>query len=307
VRPTRALGLLYALVAYVAAVRALLYLVCFLENVWVRRTVDSGPVSPPLGAAAVDLGLFALFAASHSVLALPAWKRTLARLLPPALERSTYVLVAGLVLALLFWQWRPLPATVWRVDSPLPHGLLRGLGIAGWLLAVVALRTLGHARTFGLSQAWHWARGREPRPETLVRRGVYRLIRHPLDLAFLLGCWATPEMSAGRLLFAAAATSYIGVGTLFEERHLRARLGEPWERYRREVPALLPRLRRPAPAPALAAHPAAPSPPAPGASATPAPVGQPRPPLPSEQALATEARLLLGPSLPGEGREGSGE
>lgn len=242
-RPSRALGLLYALVAYVVAVRSLVYLVCFLENVWVRHTVDSGPATAPLVAAAIDLALFALFAASHSVLALPASKRALARALPPPLERSTYVLVAGLVLALLFWQWRPLPATVWHVESPLLRALLRGLGIAGWLLAIVALRTIGHARMFGLSQAWRWARGRQPRPETLVRRGVYRVVRHPLDLAFLLGSWATPEMSAGRLLFAATATLYIAVGTVLEERHLRARLGETWESYRREVPALLPRLR----------------------------------------------------------------
>ena len=237
------LGFLYALVAYVVAVRSLVYLVCFLENVWVRRTVDRGPVSSPLAAAAVDVGLFALFAVSHSLLALPAAKRALARVLPPALERSTYVLLAGLVLALLFWQWRPLPAPVWHLDSPLARGLLRGVGIAGWLLAIVALRTLGHARMFGLSQAWHWARGHDPLPERLVRRGIYRVIRHPLDLAFLLGSWATPEMSAGRLLFAATATLYIVVGTRLEERHLRDRLGETWESYRREVPALVPRPR----------------------------------------------------------------
>lgn len=242
-RPSRVVGFLYALVAYVVAVRSLVYLVCFLENVWVRRTVDSGPASPPLAAVAVDVALFALFAVSHSVMALPASKRALARVLPPALERSTYVLVAGLVLALLFWQWRPLPVLLWRVDTPLARGFLRGLGIAGWLLAIVALRTLGHARMFGLSQAWHWARGHEPRPETLVRRGIYRVIRHPLDLAFLLGSWATPQMSAGRLLFAATATLYIVAGTVLEERHLRARLGETWESYRREVPAFVPRLR----------------------------------------------------------------
>jgi protein-S-isoprenylcysteine O-methyltransferase Ste14 len=229
------------LLGYLVAVRSLVYLVCFLENFWVRRTIDVGPTAPAGVALPLDGGLFLLFAASHSLLALPAWKQRLARWLPAALERTTYVLVAGAFLALLFWQWRPLPAPVWALTATPARGALRALGIAGWLLAVVALRTLGHARLFGLAQAWRWAREREPAPPVLVRRGVYRWMRHPISLAFVLGAWGTPTMSAGRLLFACAATTYLAVGTRLEERHLQERFGECWERYRREVPAWVPR------------------------------------------------------------------
>jgi len=242
VQPGRAAGLVYALAAYVVAVRSLVYLVCFLENFWVRRTIDTGAVSPPLTAAAVDAGLFALFALSHSAMAMPAAKRRIGRALPAELERSTYVLVAGATLALLFWRWRPLPAAVWHVAPPIARGALRGLGAAGWLLAVVAMRTLGHARLFGLAQAWRWARGREPQPSRLVERGIYRVIRHPLNLGFVLGIWGTPVMSAGRLLFAVVATLYVAVGMRLEEQHLRERFGSAWDGYRARVPALLPRV-----------------------------------------------------------------
>lgn len=241
-QPSRAAGLAYALAAYVVAVRSLVYLVCFLENVWVRCTIDGGAASPPLTAAVVDAGLFALFALSHSAMATPAAKRRLGRVLPAELERSTYVLVAGATLALLFWQWRPLPATVWHVSAPIARGALRALGVAGWLVAVVALRTLGHTRLFGLAEAWRWARGSEPQPSGLVERGIYRVIRHPLNLGFVIGIWGTPVMSAGRLLFAVAATLYVAVGMRLEERHLRGRFGAAWERYRARVPAFLPRL-----------------------------------------------------------------
>jgi protein-S-isoprenylcysteine O-methyltransferase Ste14 len=237
-------ALLWGIFGYLCAVRSLVYLVFFLEGAWVRRTVDSGPAATAATAAAVDAGLFALFAAVHSVMARRPVKAALARVQPAELERSTYAVVSGLLLALLFWQWRPLLAAVWEVEAPAARAAVHSLGVGGWLLALVAIRTLGHGRLFGIAQAWRYARGEPPPEARLVRGGVYGRLRHPLNLAFLLGVWGTPAMSQGRLLFAGLATLYVVAGIRWEERDLLRRHGEAYARYRAEVPALLPFVRR---------------------------------------------------------------
>ena len=232
--------LLFGLIAYVTAIQPMVYLVPFLADRWVAKTVDSGPAGPPAVALAVDLALLAAFALVHSALARPRAKRLVTRWLPEALERSFYSLVAGLqMIALLAW-WRPLPAALWSVGAPWARAALWGLFGLGWAVVVAGLLSLSNTRLFGLAQAWAAARAR-PFEEPGIRvRGVYRWLRHPLYSGTLLSFWATPEMSVGHAVLAAVFSAYILIGLRFEERDLLARHGAAYRRYREAVPGLLP-------------------------------------------------------------------
>jgi protein-S-isoprenylcysteine O-methyltransferase Ste14 len=235
--------------AYVAAVAPMVYLVGFLAGVYVGKTVDGPPFVPARSALAIDLALLGSFAVVHSLLARERLKRTVARLVSPELERSVYSLVAGLQIAALLGFWRALPAPVWQLEAPLARGALWALYLAGWGVVVASLLAVDSFRLFGLAQAWDAARGRRSPEPAIVLRGPYRWVRHPLYSGTLLALFAAPTMSRGRLLFAAAFTLYMLVGMRFEERDLERRFGASWRDYRRAVPALLPRLgaRRPAP------------------------------------------------------------
>ncbi|HEX6873295.1 MAG TPA: isoprenylcysteine carboxylmethyltransferase family protein [Micromonosporaceae bacterium] len=232
----------YSAVAYVAFVVSFAYTIGFLADVVVPKGVDDGPVGPACLAVVVDAALLGLFAVQHSVMARPWFKRWLTRVVAPAIERSTYVLASSLAVALLLWQWRPLPATVWSVSLDWLRFALWLLYGLGWVVLLFATIQIGHFDLFGIRQAlarWRDRAYGEPEFRTPL---LYRLVRHPIMLGFLIAFWATPEMSVGRLLFAGAATGYILVGVRFEEHDLRRELGAVYERYLTEVPGLVPRL-----------------------------------------------------------------
>lgn len=239
---SRLLTLLYGVVAYAVFLATFLYAIAFVAGAGVPRHIDSGaPTAWPL-ALAIDCALLALFSVQHSVMARSAFKRWWTRLVPQAMERSTYVLASSLALALLFWQWRPLPAVVWQIDAPLPRGALLALSAAGWLLVLSSTFLINHFDLFGLRQTWRHARGRGPSPDApFVTRAFYRIVRHPIMLGFLIAFWAAPTMSVGRLLFALMTTGYILVAVKYlEERDLVAHFGDTYRDYQRRVPMLLP-------------------------------------------------------------------
>jgi protein-S-isoprenylcysteine O-methyltransferase Ste14 len=193
------------------------------------------------GAIVVDLLLLSLFAIQHSVMARPAFKRWLVKFLPAASQRSTYVLLSSLILLLLFWQWRPIPAPVWQA-SGIAAWLLIGVHWLGWLIAFASTHMIDHFDLFGLRQAFSALRGAEISGQPFRTPLLYKIVRHPIMLGFLLAFWATPEMTFGHLLFALANTAYILVALQFEERDLIAEFGATYQDYRRRVPMLLPRL-----------------------------------------------------------------
>jgi methanethiol S-methyltransferase len=232
----------YAAAAYLLFLAVLVYAIGFFAGAGVPKGIDSGPRSPRPLAVAIDLLLLLLFAVQHTVMARPWFKRRWTRLVPMPAERATYVLCASLLLALLFWQWRPVGGTVWHLSGP-AAGVLLGVYAAGWVVAVGSTFIIDHFDLFGLRQAYLHARGATYRPPPFTQRSLYRHVRHPLMTGFLIIFWAAPAMTLGHLLFAAAATGYIGVGITFEERDLRRDLGEPYRAYRRRVPALIPALR----------------------------------------------------------------
>jgi len=245
----RALIIVYGVVAYVAFLAVFLYTIGFVANVGVPKGIDDGVSGRTAAAVLVNAGLLTLFAIQHSVMARPWFKRWWTRFVPASIERSTFVLVASLVLALLLWQWRPLPATMWTVEWSWGRGVLWALYGFGWLMVVGSTFLIDHFDLFGLRQVVARARGRSPQPLGLRQPFLYRLVRHPIMVGFVIAFWAAPDMSAGRMLFALLATGYILVAVRFEERDLVGHHGEAYERYMMQVPRFMPRLARLQPRP----------------------------------------------------------
>lgn len=240
----KVLAAAYALAAYVLFLATLAYAFAFVAGLPVPRTVDIGPSAPLLHAAIVDTLLLLAFGVQHSVMARSGFKRAWTRVVPPAIERSTYVLASCVALGGLMAFWRPIPAPVlWSVESAQAAWLLQGLSGAGWLLVVASSFLINHFELAGLQQVAAHVFGR-PAPAAQFRTPlVYRHVRHPLYLGFLLAFWATPRMTAGHFLFAAGFTLYILAGIHFEERDLVAAFGDRYRAYQREVGKLLPRWR----------------------------------------------------------------
>jgi protein-S-isoprenylcysteine O-methyltransferase Ste14 len=251
----RAIVLVYAIVAYSVFLPTFLYLVAFVGNLqatglvqwlpWlpdvVPRSIDAGRAPGSPGASvAIDLGLVLVFGLQHSLMARLGFKAWLARHLPASAERSTYVLLASLALILLFWQWRPIAGTVWALESGLAQALAWAGFASGFGLVLLSTFLIDHFDLFGLKQAWRGFTRRPPPPPRFSTPLLYRIVRHPLYLGFLVAFWATPTMSPGHLLFAAAMSAYILVAIRFEERDLVRDLGERYARYREQVPMLLP-------------------------------------------------------------------
>ena len=238
----RVLILAYGALCYAIFFLTFLYAIGFLGNVVVPKTLDSPATEPWLTALAIDLGLLTLFAIQHSVMARQGFKRLVTRVIPVAVERSTYVLASSLALDLLFWQWRPLGGVVWDVENGAGRiALVAGFGF-GWLLVLVTTFVINHFDLFGLRQTWRAFRGQPPTPLPFVTPFYYRLVRHPLYVGWLFAFWSTPTMTATHLLFAVMTTGYILVAIQLEERDLMDAHPE-YAEYRRRVPMLVPSLR----------------------------------------------------------------
>lgn len=241
----RIAGFVYGLTCYGVFFVTFLYLIAFLANFMVPKGIDDGANASTLAAALIDIGLIALFGLQHSVMARPAFKRRLARLLPESLERSTFVLASSAALIVLYWQWRPLRESVWSIDSPTWGAALWGLLLAGFGIVFLASFVIDHFDLFGLRQVWLALARRAYRHPGFRVTYFYRFVRHPLYFGLLLGIWCTPRMTLGHLLFAIGMTAYILVGIRFEERDMETFLGEDYRRYKARVPMLIPNIVKP--------------------------------------------------------------
>jgi len=249
----RVLTFTYGSVAYGVFFVVFLYMIGFLGNIVVPKSIDSG-VPAPLGQTLlVNVALVGLFGVQHSVMARPAFKSWWTRLIPTPIERSTYVLLSSLILALLFWQWQPIPAVIWDVQHPLATALLTGLFFLGWAMVLYSSFIIDHFDLFGLRQVYLHLRNRPYSHPPFAVRSLYRLVRHPLMLGFLIALWSTPTMTVGHLLFSLSLTGYISVGVTLEERDLAGYLGNDYRLYRSRTPMFVPSLvrRKPSEAPGL--------------------------------------------------------
>jgi protein-S-isoprenylcysteine O-methyltransferase Ste14 len=237
----RLLILFYAIVSYAVFFVSFLYSLGFVGNYLVPKSIDVGSAANWSEAIVVDLLLLGIFAIQHSIMARPAFKRWSAKFFPEASQRSTYVLLSSLIQLLLFWQWRPIPIHIWHVEG-MAASLLIGVYWLGWLIMLASTFMIDHFDLSGLRQAFSAMRGAELPGQSFRTPLLYKIVRHPIMLGLLLAFWATPEMTAGHLLFAIMTTAYILVGVQFEERDLIAEFGTTYQQYRRRVPMLLPRI-----------------------------------------------------------------
>ena len=236
----RIIAFVYGGVAYAIFFATFLYAAGFVGNLVVPKSLDSARVGPLGVSLLINLGLLGLFAVQHSVMARPAFKRVWTRIVPPAVERSTYVLLSSLALILLFWQWRPLGGVVWDLQHPLGRTLMHAGFAFGWLLVLVSTFLINHFDLFGLRQVWLFLRNKPYTPLAFGTPGPYRLVRHPLYVGWFFAFWMTPVMTYAHLLFAVATAAYILIAIQFEERDLVHTLGRDYEEYRRRVPMLIP-------------------------------------------------------------------
>ncbi len=237
----RTFFLLYGGACYLVFLATFLYAIGFVEGQGVPRSIDSGgPLTPVASALLVDALLLTLFAVQHSGMARRGFKALWTRVVPQPIERSTYVLAASSCLLLLFWAWRPIPAVVWHVERPAPRVGMLVVSAAGWSIVLFGTFLINHFELFGLRQVYLAARRRDlPRPQ--FRTPVlYRVVRHPIYLGFILAFWSAPTMTVGHLIFAIATLAYIVVAIQLEERDLVHEYGGRYLAYREQVRGLVP-------------------------------------------------------------------
>lgn len=240
----RSIAFLYGILAYGIFFLTFLYLIGFLGNFIVPKSIDTGPVTATAAALIIDLVLITLFGVQHSVMARPGFKQWWTRTVPNPIERSTFVLVASLVLILLFWQWRPMGQIVWDLQADWARYVMWAIFAAGFGIVLLSTFVIDHFDLFGLRQVMLNLRQKPyAYPEFKVTY-FYRFVRHPLYAGFILAFWGAPTMTAGHLLFAAGMTAYILVAIRYEERDLVTFHGDAYSRYREKVPMLVPRLGR---------------------------------------------------------------
>ena len=232
----------YGVLAYLVFFGTFLYAIGFVSQLIVPKTIDSGAAASPLRALVVDLALMSVFAVQHSGMARRGFKRMFERFASPVLERSTYVLLASLSLILLFWQWQPITTVVWQIETPALANAAVASHFLGWLIVLYSTFLISHFELFGLTQVVSHFAGRIAEPMKFRTPGLYRLIRHPIYLGFIVAFWSEPTMTLGHLLFAAVTTAYIFVGIWLEERDLVAQFGDQYRHYREKVAMMLPGL-----------------------------------------------------------------
>ena len=243
---TRIFYLLFGVFAYFVFFATFLYLIAFVGDLpGVPYTVNRGGAEAGFWAAVlIDLALVALFGVQHSVMARPNFKRGWTKIVPPAIERSVYVLLSSMALILMFLFWKPITGTIWEFDQPVVAGTIFGLFALGWLIVLVSTFLLNHFELFGLMQVWSHAKGAPDAAPVFRTPLFYRLVRHPIYAGFTIAFWAIPHMTTGHLLLALSMTVYIVIAIGHEERDLVGIFGAQYEDYRVRVGMLLPRVGR---------------------------------------------------------------
>ena len=233
---------LYGLLSYGVFLGVFVYAIGFIGGFVTPTMLDGAPHRSLAAALAINSGLLAVFALQHSGMARPAFKRWWTRIVPPAAERSTYVLMSSLALVALFAFWEPIGGVVWQAGEGLARTAIIGLYLVGWLLLLYTTFLIDHFDLFGLKQVWRYLRGQPYRPPQFHTPSLYRVVRHPLYIGWLTIFWAAPTMTTAHLIFALITTAYILIAIQLEEQDLVSAFGSEYTAYRKSTPMLIPRL-----------------------------------------------------------------
>jgi methanethiol S-methyltransferase len=237
---SRLAAFVYGVACYLIFFVTFLYAIGFIGNLWVPKSIDSGPTGPLSVALLIDAGLLGVFAIQHSLMARQWFKRAWTRLVPEVVERSTYVLLSSLALLLLFLLWRPIGGVIWNVENTAGRIALYALYLTGWVTVLGSTCLINHFDLFGLRQVYLYLRNQRYMPLGFRTPALYRIVRHPLYLGWLMVFWSTPIMTVAHLVFALATSAYIMIAIQFEERDLVKIHGEEYVKYRRRTPMILP-------------------------------------------------------------------
>jgi len=238
------IAVIYGLISYVLFFGTFLYAIGFIGNILVPKSIDTGAGGALLPSLLINAGLLTVFALQHSVMARPAFKKIWTKVVPKSVERSTYVLFASAALILVYWQWQPILATIWNLENTPAEVILYGLFFIGWGIVLTGTFMISHTHLFGLKQVSQRLANKKLTNPKFQVRGYYKVIRHPLMAGFIIAFWATPHMTVGHLLFAAASTGYILIALQFEEHDLIAYFGDRYRMYKEHVPMFIPRTKR---------------------------------------------------------------
>jgi protein-S-isoprenylcysteine O-methyltransferase Ste14 len=238
----RGIAVLYGVACYAIFFLTFLYLIGFLSNLLVPRSIDVGPAAATLTALTINFALIALFGIQHSVMARPGFKEKWTKIVPESIERSTYVLISSLILILLYWQWRPMTGQViWEAEATWAQYLLWAVFFGGFGLVLLSTFVIDHFDLFGLRQVWLNIRQKEYTHPGFKVTFFYKFIRHPLYAGWIMAFWGTPRMTLGHLMLAVGMAAYILIAIRYEERDLVQILGDDYAQYREKVPMLIPR------------------------------------------------------------------
>ncbi|MBR9847082.1 MAG: isoprenylcysteine carboxylmethyltransferase family protein [Algicola sp.] len=237
----KSLIFIYGILAYCVFLFSFLYAIGFVGNIIVPKSIDSGTETTLFSSVLINVILLSVFALQHSVMARPAFKKWFISIISPAIERSTYILLSSLCLLLIYWQWQPITTIVWEAENEIVIFILKVLFYLGWLIVLLSTFMINHFELFGLAQIFDNLKNKQTPNPKFQTNYLYKIVRHPIMLGFIVAFWATPSMTVGHLLFTLVTTIYIFVAVKYlEEKDLRKFIGENYETYQKEVPMILP-------------------------------------------------------------------
>jgi len=235
------LAVLYGVFAYLLFLVTAAYMVGFLGNFLVPKSIDAGAETPFLQAIIINLLLLSVFAVQHSLMARASFKAWIKSIIPAAIERSTYIYLSNFALLLLYWKWQPIKTIIWEVENAGLTMIIWGLFGLGWVIVLASTFMINHFELTGLQQIYDNWINRQPKASVFQINYLYKFVRHPLMLGFLIVFWATPTMTLGHLFFTLVMTVYIFISVKYlEEKDLRKAIGKEYEVYQEKVPMLIP-------------------------------------------------------------------
>lgn len=232
---------LFGILSYIVFLVAFLYAIGFVGNILVPKSIDSGSETNLLQAVLTNVVLLSIFAIQHTIMARPIFKKWWNSIVGPAAERSIFVLLSSLALILMYWKWIPMKSIIWQVENEMIILVINGVFVLGWLIVLLSTFMINHFHLFGLKQIFDNLQNNEIAGVKFKKIYLYKLVRHPIMLGFIIAFWATPVMTTGHLLFAVVTTVYIFIAVKYlEEKDLKDAIGEPYAEYQKEVPMIIP-------------------------------------------------------------------